>query len=334
MKIEKLKEKYAEILKNYIRNRDEADLYNVSTLSKEFLREKIDPGELLAIHIEAFNELINDLEPSEIIDAYNLSSEPLLELMMGYAVAYREYIEMQEKKYEREKKLKEELKKANELQKMFISIMAHDLKNPLTIISGYSEMIEMATENDEIKDYAEKIRRNALNMGELIDNIQIYSKLRTSASTDDFKMMDVKEILSEVIDELKNKSNTKNIKIEKNYSSEQKYPVFASKFLKNAFLNVIDNAIKYSPPDSVIKLTIDEVNSSWRIGVKDEGKGIPDDMKEAVFERFVRGVKKGIEGSGLGLAIAKQAVAIHKGEIWVEDNPPHGSAFYIKIPKA
>ncbi len=67
--------------------------------------------------------------------------------------------------------------------------------------------------------------------------------------------------------------------------------------------------------------------------VKDNGEGVEDEYKESIFNRFTRVKREGVKGTGLGLAIAKRIVGIHKGSIWVEDNPEGGSIFYFEIPK-
>jgi signal transduction histidine kinase len=68
--------------------------------------------------------------------------------------------------------------------------------------------------------------------------------------------------------------------------------------------------------------------------VKDQGEGIPDEHKQRIFSRFERLGKEGVQGSGLGLTITKQIVSLHRGEIWVEDNPSGGSAFFVRVPKS
>ena len=111
--------------------------------------------------------------------------------------------------------------------------------------------------------------------------------------------------------------------------------VNATQFLRYAFLNIIDNAIKYSPPHSVVEISVsEERGKNWKVCVKDSGEGVPDKWKQKIFERFVRGEKTGIKGSGIGLAIAKTVVTQNKGRIWVEDNPEGGAVFCISLPKA
>ena len=89
----------------------------------------------------------------------------------------------------------------------------------------------------------------------------------------------------------------------------------------------------YSPEGSTIRIKVSEFGDRVVVSIADEGIGIPDKYKRRIFERFERGCKEGIKGTGLGLAIAKRIVEIHNGRIWVEDNNPKGSIFYVELPK-
>jgi len=330
-----LKKEYAEILREYLQSRDETALYKVSMLSRKFQEARIDPDRILEMHLEVFNEIVEGMPPKKAINAYNAGFEVLLELMMGYAVAYREYVEMHKNLYEMAREFSEKLQEANRLQELFISIISHDLKNPLTTVLGYSELIEARAEDEQIKEFARKIKKAAEKMNELISDARTYSKLRMGVPDEEFKEKSLKEVLSEVIEDLREKAEAKGVEIEKAYEgSEETYPVLAAEFLKNVFANVIDNAIKYGPAESKVIVEIKDEGDFWKVGVRDFGEGVPDDAKEAIFERFVRNDKKGIKGSGLGLAIAKTGIEMHGGRIWVEDAPGGGSIFYITIPKS
>jgi len=99
--------------------------------------------------------------------------------------------------------------------------------------------------------------------------------------------------------------------------------------LDTVFLNIIDNAFKYGATKVTIKGT--EFQDYVKISVMDNGPGIPEDMKDKIFEPFERLSSK--RGSGLGLAIVKMIVQLHGGEVWVENNVPEGSIFIVQLPK-
>lgn len=122
----------------------------------------------------------------------------------------------------------------------------------------------------------------------------------------------------------------KNITIEHHISRSCMFK--ASPLIKDVISNLLSNAIKHSPMNSKVILEIDR-DPPCRITVKDNGPGIPDKEKERIFERFSRIKKEGVKGSGLGLAIVKRVVDLHKGEVWVEDNPEGGSVFCVVLSK-
>ncbi len=128
------------------------------------------------------------------------------------------------------------------------------------------------------------------------------------------------------------KANEKNIKIKVN--AEGKFLALVNPLIGDVFSNFLSNAIKYGPKNSEIVAEIKERGLNWRISVIDKGEGIVDKYKKAIFERFTRLEKGAIKGSGLGLAIVKKIVEVHKGKVWVENNPRGGSVFIVEIAKA
>ncbi|MEA1908671.1 MAG: HAMP domain-containing sensor histidine kinase [Euryarchaeota archaeon] len=330
-----LREQYSKLLKQFLESGDARYMLDIEIMSKKCVRANIGPDYMLEAHLNTLNDLAAEFSITETVRMFNSASEPLIQLMMGYATAYHEYIDMHEQRYQREKELSNKLNDANRLQEMFISIMSHDLRSPLSAIVGYSELIEMRSEDDvKIHGFANKIENAALDADRMIENMRTYSKLKRGLSDEDFNDIDLCEMLTEILSFLDEKIKEHGTVVDIKYQTDGRYPVHGTGFLQNAFINIIDNSIKYSPKNSAITLTIDEDDSGWRFGVADHGDGVPDEMKESVFERFVRNNKRGIKGSGIGLAITKYAVELHHGKVWIEDNPGGGCIFNILVPKA
>ena len=100
-------------------------------------------------------------------------------------------------------------------------------------------------------------------------------------------------------------------------------------------LNIVDNAIKYTPKDSRILIETAQEGDQAVIRVSDDGPGIPDEIKAHVFDMFYTGANKVADsrrGMGLGLALCRSIIAAHGGQIWVEDNSPHGTRFTFTLP--
>ena len=319
---EKLKCQYREVLESYLLHNDEEELYKASMLSRELIKSRVGPDEIVATHFETLNEIMNGLYKEKALVAYNTASAVLLELMMSYAVAYREYTEMHKRLYQKERE-------ANEFLELFIGILSHDLKNPLFTLEGYNELIVDACKN--AGEYTDKIRIYAEKMERLIEDARTYSRVR--ATKPEFKLVDLANLIAEVVLEFEEKANENGMTVTSNYDSRLRCEVNITQFLRHAFINVLDNAIKYSPSGTTVEISITDQGNEWKVGIKDQGEGVPDDFKQRIFDRFVRNVESGIKGSGIGLAIAKTAVMQNKGKIWVEDNPEGGAVFCIALPK-
>jgi signal transduction histidine kinase len=318
---EELKVLYREVLEGYLLHNEEGELYKASKLSREMIGSHVGPDEIVATHFEILNEILDGSYQDKALIAYNDASTVLLELMMSYAVAYREYTEMHKKLYQHEREM-------NEFLELFLSILSHDLKSPLITILGFNELIGNICNN--AGEYQEQIRISAERMEELISGARTYSRVR--GVKPEFTRIDLESLLAEVMLELEHKANEKGITVKKVYNSELKCEVNGTQFLKHAFLNIIDNAIKYSPPRTTVEISIVDQGKEWKVCIKDQGEGVPDDAKQKIFDRFVRASREAIKGSGIGLAITKTAVIQNKGRVWIEDNPEGGSVFCIALP--
>jgi signal transduction histidine kinase len=116
------------------------------------------------------------------------------------------------------------------------------------------------------------------------------------------------------------------------FFGEEKCIAQVNPHIEEIFSNLLSNAVKYGPENTRITVGIKSDGKDWLVSVKDRGNRIPDEYKEIIFERFKRIEKRGVKGTGLGLSIVKRIVEIHKGKVWVEDNPDGGNIFLVTIP--
>lgn len=242
-------------------------------------------------------------------------------------------IEIRERKIA-EEKLKHysmELKTSNELKDLFTDILRHDLINPATVIKGYVEYLMETEEQSGRKEVLETIERNNKKLIELIENAAHLAKLENMDELE-FKTMDLKDIISEVIENLRPKMDEKNMKI--SFNPKGSYPADVNNTIEDVFSNIIGNSIKYSPPDTTITVTIEDVVNSWEIAVTDQGEGIPDTDKPHIFDRFKRAQKVSVKGTGLGLAIVKRIIELHEGKVQVKDGKNGtGTTFTVTLKK-
>jgi PAS domain S-box-containing protein len=232
-----------------------------------------------------------------------------------------------------EKKVRErtaELEQSNRLKDLFIDIMGHDLLKPAEIARLSVELV-LDSETDQDK---KKILQNILHSSEriigMIENASLLAKLESGEKLE-FKKGDLGVVLRDVVEETVDFAVDRDVKIE--IDADGVFSALVNPLIYDVFSNLLGNALKYGSDDSSVVAKISDGGSNWRISIADRGQGIPDEHKEAVFDRFKRLEKGAVKGSGLGLAIVKKVVEAHDGRSWVEDNPGGGSIFYVEIPK-
>jgi signal transduction histidine kinase len=220
-------------------------------------------------------------------------------------------------------------------------LMTHDINNFNQGIMGYLELLlEDKRLDDNQRRYAERALLQVKNNARLIDNIRKLAKVR-SMPVDDFELMDIHDPIQEAVAAVTKTAGERKITIVSTVPRKTHY-VMANQSLHEMFMNIISNAVKF---DSSMKVRVDvsvaeettTQGAFWVVSVTDRGRGIPDDRKRVVFERFATGVT-GVKGFGLGLSIVKSIVDRFGGRIWVEDRVPgdfsKGSVFKIALPRA
>jgi signal transduction histidine kinase len=230
------------------------------------------------------------------------------------------------KKIEKEKTLRIE---SEENRKKLVLDISHDLKNPLASILGYSELMcsEEISKEEYIK-YANIIFRNANRSNELITDLFDYSKLNSEDYFINKENIDFTEYIRryvvEHIDLLESESFDYDFMIPEHRISV----AIDNKLFKRALNNILNNAIKYNKSGTKITIKIMEEKDSVKIGISDDGKGIPEDLRDNIFKPFASNMKSE-SSSGLGLAISKKIVEKHNGELIYHKNDEVGTAFTI-----
>jgi len=234
--------------------------------------------------------------------------------------------------------VKESLKKI-EFEKMvrqeFFTNVSHELKTPITSIRGYVELLEndMAANEEMKKEFLYRIKKEAQNMANLINDILMISRLETKEAEVTIKDIRITPLVNEVIASLKPMAAQNNITIEVNC---QPLTIKANDGqMKELLNNLISNAIKYNKPNGKVNIIIKKEGNEVIFIVEDTGVGIPEESKARVFERFYRvdkGRSKKMGGTGLGLSIVKHIVNYYGGTIQLESELGKGSKFTVRIP--
>ncbi len=205
----------------------------------------------------------------------------------------------------------------------FIATAVHDLKNPLAIISGLSQMGNITTDNDKINDYFNRIYKQVNEMNNIvIEILNIFKPIELFPRK-------IVPIIEEVLAFYKPICDSKNIKLSF-INKEDTIVNLCDNLFKRTIENLINNSIQAMKNNGYIELNAKVESNSITISIKDSAGGIPEEIQQAIFEPFT---SKRSGGTGLGLFMAYHTITnIHKGTIWYETEKNKGSTFYIKLP--
>jgi two-component system phosphate regulon sensor histidine kinase PhoR len=236
-----------------------------------------------------------------------------------------------------------EFKRLERIKTDIVANVSHELRTPLTAIKGYVETLEEgAYENPEERShFLSIIKRHTDRLINIVSELLLLSEVeRKSAPWGEepkaaFEDVDFKEIVHSSIEALKSRVEEKSLHV--SLSMGEDLPKFRGDrfLLEQMFINLIDNAVKYTPEGGTIGVQVNHGNSHFGIEVSDTGIGIPKEHLPRIFERFYRADKtrsRKLGGTGLGLSIVKHVVIMHGGEIKVESEAGKGSRFIITLP--
>ena len=226
-----------------------------------------------------------------------------------------------------------ELKKLEIIKKDFVVNVSHELRTPLTVIKGYVETIEEDIDESNRK-YIEIIKNHTDRLINIVNDLLSVSMLEEKYIKLDLNEINLQILFNNLSYTFDQKLKSKNLSIKCNIDNDIE-TIMADEFkLEQLFINLIDNAIKYTEQGGII-INVIKDNTHIKFEVIDTGIGIPEKDKERIFERFYtvdKSRSRQLAGTGLGLSIVKHIVLLHKGKINVESTLGEGSKFIIFIP--
>lgn len=263
-------------------------------------------------------------------------AHPILGIFISYyfLIPYRLIVENR-KSWELFQKNKL-LTQVEELKTNFMGMMSHDLKTPLARIQG---MIEIAGRDknplsEDQKKALKSIRQSTDDLLNLISSILNFSRLESQGAHLNLKSKDINLLVEEVIVKCTDLAAAKSIRLVKDLE-----PLFSVKLdpdlIRQVIFNLVENAIKYSPDHSEVKIKSEEKEGMVRVIVVDQGMGIPADELSKLFMKFFRSrnaKNSNIKGSGLGLYLSRYFVELHKGRLTAASEEGKGSTFVIELP--
>ncbi|MCG8320074.1 MAG: HAMP domain-containing histidine kinase [Cytophagales bacterium] len=250
------------------------------------------------------------------------------------------YFIIEQEKYERHISLQNaRLIKLNEEKNQLIGIAAHDLKSPLKRIEGLISLINMSSDNltEEQKGLIKKISLVSKEQNELILEILDLNKIESQSTSIELKKGNVIKVLEEVIESYYLIADNKNIRMVTRYDSHDIYAKIERYYLRQVFENILSNAIKFSPPDTIVEIAAQKTGKKVVISIKDQGPGITaEDMKKLFgkFQKLSAQPTGGEISTGLGLAITKKYVEAMNGSIRCESEYGHGAKFIVEFNRS
>lgn len=221
------------------------------------------------------------------------------------------------------------------LRREFSANVSHELKTPLTSISGFAEIMQGGlVKNEDIPKFAGRIYKESQRLLQLVEDVIQISQLDEEKTSYVWETVDVYQVCKNAFESLKEKAKRLNVHL---YICGERMKMEAVRtLLEEAIYNVCDNAIKYNRNDGSVSVFLTQTAQEIQIVVKDTGVGIPKEDQNRVFERFYRVDKshsKEIGGTGLGLSIVKHAVGALKGSVILRSEEGNGTEICMKFPK-
>lgn len=221
------------------------------------------------------------------------------------------------------------------LRREFSANVSHELKTPLTSISGFAEIMQGGlVKNEDIPKFAGRIYKESQRLLQLVEDVIQISQLDEEKTSYVWETVDVYQVCKNAFESLKEKAKRLNVHL---YICGERMKMEAVRtLLEEAIYNVCDNAIKYNRNDGSVSVFLTQIAQEIQIVVKDTGVGIPKEDQDRVFERFYRVDKshsKEIGGTGLGLSIVKHAVGALKGSVILRSEEGNGTEICMKFPK-
>ncbi|HWP83918.1 MAG TPA: ATP-binding protein [Terriglobia bacterium] len=224
----------------------------------------------------------------------------------------------------------------DEMKNEFVSIASHEMRTPMTSIKGSLELLlggyagELPPEASELLG----ISLTAVDrLVRLVNDLLDIAKIESGKMELHLDRLDISECINKSMRSLRALAEAHKVSIRSERSEDLPLVLGDRDRLEQVITNLLSNALKYTPQESVVSILARKVNNAVRVSVCDQGPGIPPHLLEKVFDRFCQlsGAKK---GSGLGLTICRALIEQHGGRIWVESELGRGSQFHFEIPAA
>lgn len=233
-----------------------------------------------------------------------------------------------------------EVKAINKRKTDFISSVSHELRTPLTSIKGYASILlagKLGEIPPEIRDRLDKINRHSDELVHMVNDLLDIARIESGKTVMKKELLDLKAVVEGVFDLLGVQLKEKRINFKYTIDDKAKTVFADHNQVSRIFINLIGNAIKFTPADGTISVTTRDAGANVQVEINDTGCGMPADALGKLFQEFYRvdnAINQEVKGTGLGLSLVKHIVEAHGGKIWVDSKLGSGSTFSYTLPKA
>jgi signal transduction histidine kinase len=231
-----------------------------------------------------------------------------------------------------------EARKEAELARLrsdFVANVSHELRTPLSSIQIFSETLKGKVSQDKQEQYLHTISSESDRLARLVDNVLNFSRLEKRSKEFNFKPTDIGDVVRKSVEAYKFYAEQRDVSIRLNISTNLPRIYADSEAISQVVMNLVDNAIKYSPENGVINVNVFRRGKTILIRVSDRGIGIDKEDLDKIFDKFYRGKTAenlGTGGTGLGLTLARAIIKAHGGDIKVRSKKGSGSRFTVVLP--
>jgi signal transduction histidine kinase len=223
------------------------------------------------------------------------------------------------------------------LQSDFVAAVSHEFRTPLTSLRQLAELLSSGrvTSEDRRARYYEIMERESGRLHRLVESLLDFGRMEAGALEFNWERVTPRELVRRVVTEFEAEQGESGCQIEFTTDEAAQSVRADSEAVGRAVWNLLDNAVKYSPNRTTVRVDVSQEQGRVAIAVRDQGVGIPPGEREAIFRKFIRGTSsdgRGTKGTGIGLAMVKHIVEAHGGEVQVESVVGQGSTFTILLP--
>jgi len=317
---------------------------NLSDLHIRMVNREMTPGEIIYLnlgtypHHDSDGNIVGMLHIAEDVTELGRLEQEVTQERNDFALRNAELNHLHQKIIAKNA----ELMRLDEIKSRFVSIAAHELRSPLTSITGYADMLNDAsfgTLNPQQHQFVEIIERSAMRLLGITNNLLDVTRMESGRLSLVMQPIDPTSLLEQAAEELHPLTQTKQQKIVLDIDPDISYVLCDEERTLQILMNLISNACKYTPEGGTITIQIQayEETGFIQFSIQDTGIGISQEDQKQLFDTFFRAGNAhvtGASGAGLGLNITRSLVELHGGRIWFESKEKVGSTFYFTLHSA